>query len=57
MRRPVTTLMLVVALIGGGVLAPNCIRVAIFPSLDPPRIDVLPRFGGMSPLPAIGPAR
>ena len=34
MRRPVTTLMLVVALISGGILAYNRMRVDIFPSLN-----------------------
>ena len=34
MRRPITTLMLVVALISGGALAYNRMRVDIFPSLN-----------------------
>ncbi len=49
MRRPVTTLMLVVALISGGVLAYNRMRVDIFPSLNTPKIYVFLQFGGMSP--------
>ncbi|HEV3163393.1 MAG TPA: efflux RND transporter permease subunit [Isosphaeraceae bacterium] len=49
MRHPVTTLMLVVALISGGTLALNRMRVDIFPSLNTPRIYVFLQFGGMSP--------
>ena len=49
MRRPVTTLMLVVALISGGVLAYNRMRVDIFPSLNIPKIYVFLDYIGMSP--------
>lgn len=49
MRHPITTLMLVVALISGGTLAANRMRVDIFPSLNTPRIYVFLQFGGMSP--------
>ena len=49
MRHPITTLILVVALISGGVLATNRMRVDIFPSLNTPRIYVFLQFGGMSP--------
>ena len=49
MRRPVTTLMLVVALISGGVLALNRMRVDIFPSLNTPKIYVFLDYVGMSP--------
>src|SRR3954453_6855807 len=49
MRRPVTTLMLVVALISGGVLALNRMRVDIFPSLNTPKIYVYLDYVGMSP--------
>ena len=49
MRRPVTTLMLVVALISGGILALNRMRVDIFPSLNVPKIYVFLDFIGMSP--------
>ena len=49
MRRPVTTLMLVVALISGGVLAFNRMRVDIFPSLNTPKIYVFLDYIGMSP--------
>src|SRR4051794_27021838 len=49
MRHPVTTLMLVVALISGGTLALNRIRVDIFPSLNTPKIYVFLDYVGMSP--------
>ncbi len=49
MKHPVTTLMLVVALVSGGGLALNRMRVDIFPSLNSPRIFVFLQFGGMSP--------
>ena len=49
MRRPVTTLMLVVALISGGVLAFTRMRVDIFPSLNVPKIYVFLDYIGMSP--------
>ena len=49
MRRPITTLMLVVALISGGVLAYNRMRVDIFPSLNVPKIYVFLDYIGMSP--------
>ena len=49
MRRPVTTLMLVVALISGGVLAYTRMRVDIFPALNVPKIYVFLDYIGMSP--------
>jgi multidrug efflux pump subunit AcrB len=49
MRRPVTTLILVVALISGGLLALNRMRVDIFPSLNTPKIYVFLDYVGMSP--------
>ncbi|QDV34715.1 efflux RND transporter permease subunit [Tautonia plasticadhaerens] len=49
MRRPITTLMLVVALISGGSLAYSRMRVDIFPSLNTPKIYVYLDFVGMSP--------
>jgi multidrug efflux pump subunit AcrB len=49
MRRPVTTLMMVVALISGGVLAYNRMRVDIFPALNTPKIYVFLDYIGMSP--------
>src|SRR6201996_4236060 len=49
LRRPVTTLMLVVALISGGVLAFSRMRVDIFPPLNTPKIYVFLDYIGMSP--------
>ena len=49
MRRPVTTIMLVVALISGGILAYSRMRVDIFPSLNVPKIYVFLDYIGMSP--------
>ena len=49
MRRPITTLMLVVALISGGILAYSRMRVDIFPSLNVPKIYVFLDYIGMSP--------
>src|SRR5262245_40914247 len=49
MKHPITTLMLVVGLIAGGVLALNRMRVDIFPPLNEPRVYVFLQFGGMSP--------
>ena len=49
MRRPITTLTLVVALISGGALAYSKMRVDIFPSLNVPKIYVFLDYVGMSP--------
>ena len=49
MRRPITTLMLVVALISGGALAYTRMRVDIFPALNVPKIYVFLDYIGMSP--------
>jgi multidrug efflux pump subunit AcrB len=49
MRRPVTTMMLVVALISGGGLAYSRMRVDIFPPLNVPKIYVFLDYIGMSP--------
>jgi multidrug efflux pump subunit AcrB len=49
MRRPVTTMMLVVALISGGLLGLAKMRVDIFPSLHTPKIYVYLDYVGMSP--------
>jgi multidrug efflux pump subunit AcrB len=49
MRHPITTLMLVVALISGGVLAFNRMRVDIFPPLNTPKVYVFLDYVGMSP--------
>ncbi len=48
MRRPITTLMLVVALISGGGLAFSRMRVDIFPALNTPKIYVFLDYIGMS---------
>jgi multidrug efflux pump subunit AcrB len=49
MRRPITIVMLVVALISGGVLAFERMRVDIFPPLNVPKIYVFLDYIGMSP--------
>ncbi len=49
MRNPITMMMMVVALIGGGTLALTKMRVDIFPPLNSPRIYVYLQYGGMSP--------
>jgi len=49
MRRPITTLMLVVALISGGALAYQRMRVDIFPPLNVPKVYVFLDYIGMSP--------
>jgi multidrug efflux pump subunit AcrB len=49
MRRPITTLMMVVALISCGALAYSRMRVDIFPSLNTPKIYVFLDYIGMSP--------
>ncbi|MBM4072257.1 MAG: efflux RND transporter permease subunit [Planctomycetes bacterium] len=49
MRHPITTMMLVVALIGGGGLALTSMRVDIFPPFNIPQIYVVQNFNGMSP--------
>lgn len=49
MRHPITTMMLVVALIGGGGLALNRMRIDIFPPFNMPTIYVFANYNGMSP--------
>ena len=49
MRHPISTLMLVVALISGGGLAYSRMRVDIFPALNTPKIYVFLDYIGMSP--------
>jgi multidrug efflux pump subunit AcrB len=49
LRRPITTLMLVLVLVSGGALALKRMQVDIFPSLNTPKIYVFLQFGGMSP--------
>src|SRR5579863_1792793 len=48
MRHPITTFMLVVALMSGGALAFGKMRVDIFPSLNTPKIYVFLDYMGMS---------
>ena len=49
MRHPITTLMLVVALVSGGFFAYTKMRVDIFPPLNVPKIYVFLDYVGMSP--------
>jgi multidrug efflux pump subunit AcrB len=49
LRHPITMMMVVVALIGGGGLALERMRVDIFPPFDVPQIYVIQNFNGMSP--------
>ena len=37
MRRPIALMMIIVALIGGGILALNQMRVDIFPAINAPK--------------------
>ena len=49
LRHPITMLMLVVAIIGGGGLAIAEMRMDIFPPFKLPQIYVIQNFNGMSP--------
>ncbi len=49
MRNPITTLMLIVGLIAGGLLAYGRMRVDIFPALNVPKVYVFLDYVGMSP--------
>ncbi len=49
LRNPITTFMLIVALIGGGALALSKMQVDIFPDLHVPKVYVFLQYGGMSP--------
>jgi multidrug efflux pump subunit AcrB len=49
LRHPITMMMAVVALVGGGALALDRMRVDIFPPFDLPQIYVIQNFNGMSP--------
>ena len=49
LRHPITTMMLVVALVGGGALALNRMRIDIFPPINQPQIFVFVNYGGMDP--------
>jgi multidrug efflux pump subunit AcrB len=49
LRNPITMMMVVVALVGGGLLAIFSMRIDIFPPFDLPQIYVVQNFNGMSP--------
>src|SRR5580658_8172391 len=49
LRHPVSVMMVVVSLIGGGGLAIFSMRVDIFPPFDLPEIYVIQNYNGMSP--------
>src|SRR5690242_9730542 len=49
LRRPITLLVLMVALVGGGVLAVLRMKVDIFPALNLPVVYVCQPYGGMDP--------
>jgi multidrug efflux pump subunit AcrB len=49
LRHPITMMMIVVALVAGGVLAMFSMRIDIFPPFDLPQIYVVQNFNGMSP--------
>jgi multidrug efflux pump subunit AcrB len=49
MRHPITTMMLVVVLVGGGALALGRMRIDIFPPINQPQIFVFINYGGYDP--------
>ncbi len=49
LRHPITVVMMVVAVVAGGLLAIVSMRVDIFPSFNLPQIYVIQNFNGMSP--------
>src|SRR5436309_11374980 len=49
LRRPVTVMVLMVALVGGGWLALTRMKVDIFPALNLPVVYVCQPYGGMDP--------
>jgi multidrug efflux pump subunit AcrB len=49
LRHPITMIMLVVTLVGGGTLALNRMRVDIFPPINQPKIFVFVNYGGYDP--------
>ena len=49
LRHPITTMMLVVALVGGGALAVTRMRIDIFPPINQPQIFVFVNYGGYDP--------
>jgi multidrug efflux pump subunit AcrB len=49
LRHPITTMMLVVSIVGGGALALNRMRIDIFPPINQPQIFVFLNYGGLDP--------
>ncbi len=49
MRRPITVVMIIVALVGTGALALSQMRTDIFPAINAPQIYVLNNYAGMDP--------
>jgi multidrug efflux pump subunit AcrB len=49
LRHPITMIMLVVALVGGGALALTRMRIDIFPPINQPSIYVFVNYGGYDP--------
>ena len=49
MRWPIALAMVIVAVIGGGILALDQMRVDIFPAINAPQIYVVNNYAGMSP--------
>jgi len=49
MRRPIAVMMIIVALVGGGILALSQMRIDIFPAINAPQIYVVNNYAGMSP--------
>jgi multidrug efflux pump subunit AcrB len=49
LRHPITMIMLVVALVGGGTLALTRMRIDIFPPINQPSIYVFVNYGGYDP--------
>ena len=49
MRHPISTCMLVLALIGGGLFALDQLRVDIFPPINQPQVFIVCGYGGMDP--------
>jgi multidrug efflux pump subunit AcrB len=49
LRNPITMMMVVVGLIGGGGLAIRTMRIDIFPPFNLPQVYVIQNFNGMSP--------
>ena len=49
MRHPITTTMMVVALVAGGTFALLRMRVDIFPPINQPQIYIVCSYGGMDP--------